>query len=124
MTAWEETRWAAMDDSDPAVGGAVEYLREQAALSHQNGREGALSDKCAECLRECVKRAKHAREMARLLLELEWAARLLPDLGGFPACPACGNAEPDSGYGGPSFGPGHAPDCRLVAVLRAAGVVE
>lgn len=52
--------------------------------------------------------AAAAPEMARMLLELEWSG----DEARY-RCPACeATAHPN-----------HAPDCRLVAVLRKAGVL-
>lgn len=53
--------------------------------------------------------ASAAPDMARLLLELEWC----DDDGHY--CPSCGYSR----FRTPQT---HAPDCRLVAVLRKAGV--
>lgn len=61
--------------------------------------------------------AAAAPAMARLLLELEWSARVA----GFPACPSCEGVEPEVGS---PWDDGHAVDCHLVAVLRLAGVRE
>ncbi len=61
--------------------------------------------------------AAQAPAMARLLLELEWPT--CADYGGY--CRICQNDRP---YPAAKPGDGHAPDCALVAVLRAAGVVE
>jgi hypothetical protein len=69
-------------------------------------------DDCTEAERALL--AAQAPAMARLLLELEWAGH--PE----STCPACGRHS-DGLYGDP---PEHAPDCRLVAVLRAAGVLN
>lgn len=65
--------------------------------------------------------AAAAPAMARLLLSLEWAGDRGIDL-----CPACGNGKSwlafDDQDGEPKGG--HAPDCRWLAVMRAAGVRE
>ena len=53
--------------------------------------------------------AAQAPAMARLLLSMQWGANEM--------CPQCGGRHPEEGDG-------HAKSCALVAVLRAAGVIE
>ena len=62
--------------------------------------------------------AAQAPAMARLLLAMQWSAKG-DGLYERPICPVCGGAKdaPQKGAAG------HAPDCELVAVLRAAGVM-
>lgn len=79
-----------------------------------------------------------APEMARLLLELQWAGGYGDDGGTNPCCPAC-NADAPLKVHFPAkridaytrteardevIGGKHRDDCRLVAVLRKAGVIE
>jgi hypothetical protein len=60
---------------DPTTDGdAVGYLRHQAFLSSQNGRERALSDKCADYLRDMVKLVNKQIEYIRQL-ESDYAAK-------------------------------------------------
>lgn len=66
------------------------------------------------CDRDRAQLAAAAPEMARLLLELEWAGGFTYpyDTGTTSCCPVC-TAEPSEG---------HEKDCKLVAVLVKAGV--
>jgi hypothetical protein len=77
--------------------------------------------------------------MARLLVELEWSGLRTYEYegGGDPVCPVC-DQEPTHEVTYPAYRKdaytrveartvtegGHTPDCRLVAVLRKAGVLE
>jgi hypothetical protein len=68
--------------------------------------------------------AAAAPEMARLLLELEWAGEIVNYATGssrmsLRTCAACGGVRPHPQAGSS----GHHPDCRLGAVLRKAGVL-
>lgn len=67
------------------------------------------------CDRDRAQLAAAAPEMARLLIEVQWAGVLTYQYegGGDPCCPVCEGEEPR-----------HEPDCKLVAVLRKAGVLE
>lgn len=61
-----------------------------------------------------------APAMARLLLSLEWAGAYTTDTGGGdgePMQPTCLTCEKERSHG-------HAPDCRWLAVMQAAGVRE
>lgn len=76
-----------------------------------------------EDARARAKLAAAAPAMARLLLSLEWEWDMDR---GIDLCPVCGNEKPwlafDDQDGEPKGG--HAPDCRWLAVMRAAGVRE
>lgn len=67
-----------------------------------------------------AKLAAAAPAMARLLLSLEWAGAYTTDTGGGdgePMQPTCLTCEKERSHG-------HAPDCRWLAVMQAAGVRE
>lgn len=68
--------------------------------------------------------AAAAPEMARLLLELEWGGEPVRAIAGpIATCPSCLGMRPQlSRDAGPRGG--HRKDCRLIAVLRKAGVRE
>ena len=72
--------------------------------------------------------AAAAPAMARLLVDLEWGADICIGYDNITAlgCPSCGGLQHDPGNRADFDHQtvGHDPDCELVAVLRAAGVVE
>jgi hypothetical protein len=80
------------------------YLEKNPALEHAAGREGV-----ADALPAMIRDLREAGEMLR---ELEWSN---PDaMGRFVFCPKCGSHR--------DFTPGgHAPDCRLDALLQRLG---
>lgn len=106
---------------DPAIGGSVEYLRHQASLSHQNGREASLSDKCAEHLAALVEDRNRLR---LVLLEIAdahgdlaeqapyWARQALcqhtevkpHDRSGIPQCTYCWSTDVPTETGGSDRG--------------------
>lgn len=95
-------------NTDPTANNdAVGYLLHLASMSAWNGREEALAQKCAEYLRGVVAELEEARAVLR---EVEWASHYAwTDLA---ICPSCSHEPPCS------YAPnGHAPDCRLAAVL-------
>lgn len=69
-----------------------------------------------------------APAMARLLLKLEWGADICIGYDNMTAlgCSSCGGLQHDPGsradFDHQTIG--HDPDCALIAVLRAAGVVD
>lgn len=72
--------------------------------------------------------AATAPAMARLLVGLEWGADICIGYDNMTAlgCPSCGGLQNDPGTRADfdHHTVGHDPGCVLVAVLRAAGVVE
>ena len=72
--------------------------------------------------------AAAAPAMARLLVGLEWGADICIGYDNITAlgCPSCGGLQHDPGTRADfdHHTVGHDPDCALVAVLRAAGVME
>lgn len=64
---------------------------------------------------ERARLAAQAPAMARLLLKLEWSGLVFGDS---KTCPDCYCSRPDGSFGG------HAAECELASVLRAAGVLE
>lgn len=105
MKPWEETwRWNGLHPLDVFGPDGGDLLFEGAVI--RNDSDGP----------ERAKLAAAAPEMARLLLELEWADprnHWSDDGANSNGCCVCGEYKKD----------GHKPDCALVAVLRKAGVL-
>lgn len=82
----------------------------------------------AEMHRARARLAAAAPAMARLLVDLEWGADICIGYDNITAlgCPSCGGLQHDPGTRADfdHHTVGHDPDCALVAVLRAAGVME
>lgn len=84
---------------------------------------------CTTCVvkrllpKESAELAAAAPDMARLLLDLEWSGcEQQPYDSCIPACPACGVPKYDDLGDEREVRPKHAEGCRLIAVLRQAGV--
>ena len=111
MSVWDET-WTSTNDG----GGIVTTIageRGQAVMP-AIFITVAPSPLCTrESQAERLHLAAQAPAMARLLLKLQWSGRDGRD--NDAACPECGGWE--------SIGD-HEPDCELVKVLKAAGVIE
>lgn len=91
---------------------------------HPLGMSDGFTNACSECMHEphfdgC--KTGVIERMSRMLLRLQWPAE---DEGGNERCFICDRGpfkRPDIKK--PKEPDGHAPDCELAAVLRAAGVL-
>lgn len=122
MKPWEET-WRAGPDYDAV------HVSDDDQLDMRYGRDDAMG-RC--------RLAAAAPEMARMLLDLEWAGSEWDYGGSDPCCPCCGERAPQKVHF-PAvrvdaytrteardevlYGK-HSDDCKLVAVLRKAGVLK
>ena len=117
-----------IDETWSCDGGCIDM--DAPSVVHRIGSFGQSSAVQAETDRNEARArlAAQAPAMARLLVDLEWGADICIGYDNITAlgCPSCGGLQHDPGNRADFDHQtvGHDPDCELVAVLRAAGVVE
>jgi hypothetical protein len=130
MPIWDE-EWEARDQ---AVLKRHEDSTTELVLSAECDKERSHGPQRTEGYQDSAARARLAATapaMARLLLELEWAAGGSWGPSGDDstntnfACALCEGTRGEwVARSGTKYPAGHAPDCRWLAVMRAAGVRE